>query len=137
MVISLFLKTIQKRKKKWPSKVRRKKKICNFWDVNSKFFVQVFYIQKHKYTNFTAKNQPFSNLFLSWNLDHSHWLNFFLQNWIFMKHYFFTFSAVSHELSKLQSSTILKNKCLYLTNLIHFIVYDEKRMENRLDRAIY
>ena len=76
MVISLFLKQFKK-EKKWPPKARQKKKIYNFSVVNSKFFVQVFYTQKPQYTNFAAKNQPFSNLFLSWNLDHSHWLNFF------------------------------------------------------------
>ena len=61
----------------------------------------------------------------------------FLQNWIFMKHYFFTFSAISHELSKLQSSTIWQNKHLYLTNLIYFMIHDKKMTENRLNRAIY
>ena len=122
---------------KWPPKVRQKKKIYNFWDVNSKFVVQVFYTQKPQYINFAAKNQPFSNIFLKWNLDHSHWLNFFLQNCIFMRQYFFTFSAISHELSKLQSSRIWQNKRLYLTNLIYFMIHDKKRTENRLKRAIY
>ena len=45
--------------KKLPLKVRYQKKICNFQDIISKFFVQVIYSLQPKHTNFGAKIWPF------------------------------------------------------------------------------
>ena len=43
----------------WLAKVRHKKKIHNFWDRVTKFFLQVGNTQKPKHTKFGSKLKPF------------------------------------------------------------------------------
>ena len=119
------------------TKSQTKEKNLLFLRCQLQIFYASFLYPKTPVYQFAAENQPFSNLFLRLKFGPFSLTKLFLQNCIFMKHYFFTFSAISNELSKLQSSTIWQKKRLYLTNMIYFMIHDKKMMENRLNRAIY
>ena len=52
---------------KLPLKVRQYKKIYNFWDCATNFFVQVVYTQNPKHAKFEVKIQTFSGKINWWN----------------------------------------------------------------------
>ena len=62
-----FVFLVQSKTEKLPLKVRQYKKIYNFWDSATKFFVQVVYTQNPKHTKFGGKIQTFLGKIIWWN----------------------------------------------------------------------